>query len=330
MPVVRCHTYADHQIEQSDQEYREDPGLYDTDLFPHSGGEVKRPLRRTSAHAGQAPEAFLGLHHLFFLNIDKRGAVLRAGMAVDTLLFVPSDLDGAYTAEQTEERAVGAEIAAPEVLHQDRKQDQKAHHHRPGQAAAYHPGETNIRRADVVVINKASESTTEGVKEIRLIVKKLNPGAKIIVAESPVEIQPLPPVKFSSLRGKKVLVVEDGPTLTHGGMPFGAGYVAAVDSGARVVSPYPYAMGSLKAVFAKYRHVRDVLPAMGYSKGQLKDLEHTIKLAPADAVILATPVDLSRLIQIDKPAFKVTYSIREKGPLTIRKLVREFLAGRRP
>ena len=201
---------------------------------------------------------------------------------------------------------------------------------RPRHTAAYHPGETNIRRADVVVINKASKSTTEGVREIRLIVKMLNPGARIITAESPVEIQPLPPVRFSSLRGKKVLVVEDGPTLTHGGMPFGAGYVAAVDSGARVVSPFPYAIGSLKAVFAKYRHVRDVLPAMGYSKGQLKDLEGTIKLAPADAVILATPVEFSRLIQIDKPAFKVTYSVREKGPLTIRKLVREFLAGRRP
>jgi predicted GTPase len=201
---------------------------------------------------------------------------------------------------------------------------------RPRHTVAYYPGETNVRRADVVVINKASPSSMEGVREIRFIVKRINPGARVIVSESPVEIKPLPPVKFTSLKGKRVLVVEDGPTLTHGGMPFGAGYVAAADSGARIVSPVPYVRGSLKSVFGKYMHVRDVLPAMGYSKAQLKDLERTINAVPADAVILATPVNLPRLIKIDKPAFRVTYSIRERGALTLRKLVREFLQGHGP
>lgn len=196
---------------------------------------------------------------------------------------------------------------------------------RPGHGTMYHPGETNLRRADVVLVNKVSSDSSDGLKEIRLIVKRLNPGARIIVAESPVAISPVTPAAFLSLRGKKVIVVEDGPTVTHGGMAFGAGAVAAKQSGAKIIDPWPYARGSFRKVRAQYPHLREVLPAMGYSKKQLGDLAATIRAAPCDAVVIATPVNLTKLMRIEKPVFRVTYSIKEKGGLTLSKVVGEFL-----
>jgi len=196
---------------------------------------------------------------------------------------------------------------------------------RPGHGTLYHPGETNLRRADVIVVNKVGKASLDGLKAVRRMVRNLNPDAKVIPTESPVKIVSAGPGSGSSIKGKKVLVVEDGPTLTHGGMGYGAGLVAAQQVGAIVVSPRPYAKGSIRETFEKFPHLSDVLPAMGYSAAQLNDLEATIKAVPCDAVVVATPVDLSRLVNIGKPTFRVTYGIREKGPLTLTAVVKEFL-----
>jgi len=194
---------------------------------------------------------------------------------------------------------------------------------RPGHEMLYYPGETNLRRADVIIINKAGKNTIEGVEEIRRSARLLNPEAKIIEAESPARIV-MPVGSPLSIKGEKVLAVEDGPTVTHGGMPYGAGYAAAADAGARIISPLPYAKGSIKETLDKYPHIRDVLPSMGYSEDQLRDLESTINAAECDAVVFATPVDLLRLIRINKPALRVTYDIMEKGE-KLDTVVKKFL-----
>lgn len=196
---------------------------------------------------------------------------------------------------------------------------------RPSHCMTHHPGETNIRRADVVVINKADRSTADGVKEIKRAVAGVNPAARIITARSRVEISPAGPYPAGWLNGKRVLVVEDGPTLTHGGMAFGAGIVAARVAGAIPCDPRPYAKGSIRDTFAKFPHLSEVLPAMGYSDAQKKELAATIREVPCDAVVYATPVDLTRLLDIVKPAFRVTYEIRETGRLTLTAVVREFI-----
>lgn len=196
---------------------------------------------------------------------------------------------------------------------------------RPEHTTGYHPGETNLRRADVVLINKAGRESATGVRRIKEIVRELNPSAIIITAASPVKLYPSGPHKVSSLRGARVLVVEDGPTLTHGGMTFGAGMVAARQAGAVACDPRPYARGSIKETLARYPLVVDVLPAMGYSDRQVAELEATIKSVPCDAVVFATPIDLTRIVKVDKPAFRVTYSIRETGRLKLADVVGEFL-----
>jgi predicted GTPase len=199
---------------------------------------------------------------------------------------------------------------------------------RPGHGTLYHPGETNLRRADVVVVNKVDAGSQEGLMEIRRTVKAINPKAKVIPAESPVDIYPASGQPVSSLKGKKVLVVEDGPTVTHGGMPYGAGFVAAMKSGAKVVNPWPYAKGSLVDALVRYPHMKLVLPALGYSPGQLGELEASVNAVPCDAVVFATPVDLTRLINIKRPSFRVTYAIREIGKTTLASVVKEFLKDR--
>jgi len=198
---------------------------------------------------------------------------------------------------------------------------------RPGHELLYHPGETNIRHAHVVLINKANEASREGVASIRATVKLLNPTAVIIPAESPVKILPVSGTKgqLLSLKGKKALVVEDGPTVTHGGMSYGAGMIAALGAGANPANPWPYAKGGLAGVQAKYPQIGNLLPAMGYSLAQLKELEAAVNATPCDAVIFATPVDLTRLINIKRPAFRVTYSIRETGRVTLASVVKTFL-----
>jgi len=177
--------------------------------------------------------------------------------------------------------------------------------HRPGHEVRYYPGETNLRMAQVVLINKVNTAESHAVKAVADNVQAFNPGARVIQAESVVSVE-----GSEGIRGKKVLVVEDGPTLTHGEMAYGAAHVAAKRWGAaEIVDPRPYAVGSIRRVFEAYRHLTDVLPAMGYGAEQIRDLDETINAVPCDLVLVGTPVDLSRLIQTPRPMKRVTYAL---------------------
>lgn len=183
--------------------------------------------------------------------------------------------------------------------------------HRPGHELSYYPGEVSLRMADVAVINKVDSASPEGIATVMANIKKVNPNALVIKAESKITVD-MPEV----IKGKRVLVVEDGPTLTHGEMKIGAGTVAASRFGAKaLVDPRPYAVGKLKDTFRIYPNIGTLLPAMGYGEQQLKDLEETIRNTDCDAVIIGTPIDLSRIIKIDKPCTRVHYELDEvEGP----------------
>ena len=196
--------------------------------------------------------------------------------------------------------------------------------HRPGHERLYHPGEVNFLRAQVLVINKVETADPANVAALREAAKRYNPGAVLIETDSTVVVVG----GDDQLRGKRVLVIEDGPTVTHGGMPYGAGVVAARRAGAEIVDPRPYAVGSLKGVFGTWAHLTEILPAMGYSPEQLADLAATIAAVPCDAVIIATPIDLSRLIDIPQKAVRVTYGVADRGEPTVRVLVEDFLRAR--
>ena len=179
--------------------------------------------------------------------------------------------------------------------------------HRAGHELAYFPGEVNLRRADVVVINKVDTAALHDIETVRQNIKLANPKAAVIEMACRVSV-PSPEL----IKGKCVLVVEDGPTLTHGEMPYGAGVVAARQCGAAtLVDPRPFAVGSIRGVYERYGHLSSLLPAMGYSAMQRHELEETIQATPCDLVIIATPIDLARVIKIDKPALRVTYEVEE-------------------
>jgi predicted GTPase len=192
---------------------------------------------------------------------------------------------------------------------------------RAGHEFGYHPGETNFRAADVIVINKIDSATPQQIEEIERSARTLNPDALVIRGRSPVSFEE--PI---DLAGKRVLVIEDGPTLTHGEMQYGAGVVAARGAGvAEIVDPREFAVGSMKDIYDKYE-IGPVLPAMGYSGEQLKEFEHMINSALADAVIIATPIDLRRLVTIDRPAVRVFYDLEEaEGSPTIADALRPVL-----
>ncbi len=185
--------------------------------------------------------------------------------------------------------------------------------HRPGHEVTYHPGEVNVRLADTVVVNKVDTAEPANVALVRQHVAEINPGAMVIEAASPIFVE-----DAASLRGKRVLVIEDGPTLTHGGMTYGAGVVAARRFGAELVDPRPFAVGSIRGVYQKYSHLTDLLPAMGYSHEQVRELEATIAATPCEVVLVATPIDLRRIMKIDKPALRVRYELQEIGTPTLR------------
>ncbi|NLE46303.1 MAG: GTPase [Chloroflexi bacterium] len=181
--------------------------------------------------------------------------------------------------------------------------------HRPGHEISYHPGEVNLRAADVIVINKVDTADAAGVSTVRDHVMSANPEARIIEAASPIFVE-----NPGALRGKRVLIVEDGPTLTHGEMAYGAGVVAARRFGvAEIVDPRPYAVGSIVTTYAKYPTTGNVLPAMGYGAEQVAELEQTIANTPCDLVLIATPIDLRRVLTIDKPTERVRYELQEIG-----------------
>ena len=192
---------------------------------------------------------------------------------------------------------------------------------RAGDELTYHPGEANLRMADVVVINKVDSAGLEASEQVLANTVSVNPRATIIRAASPPLLQPGP-----SLRGKRALVVEDGPTLTHGGMSFGAGTVAARDAGvAERIDPRPYAVGSIAQTFQKFPQIGNVLPAMGYSDTQLGELEATINAADCDVVIVGTPIDLGRLIRSRHPLRHVTYELQEIGTPTLQEVLQPII-----
>jgi predicted GTPase len=190
--------------------------------------------------------------------------------------------------------------------------------HRAGHEMLYYPGEVNLRRADVVVINKVQTAPPGGVDIVRQNIRHANPKARIIEAACRITV-----ADSERIRGKRVLVVEDGPTLTHGEMPYGAGVFAAAQFGAAErVDPRPYAVGSIRDTFARFPHLGEVLPAMGYSDAQRHELEQTINATPCDLVLVATPVDLGRILHLDKPSLRVEYDVEELGDLKLADLLR--------
>lgn len=195
--------------------------------------------------------------------------------------------------------------------------------HRAGHERLYHPGETNFLRADVLVVNKVGSAEPARVDELVAAAAEHNPRAAVVRTDSRVRLA----VSGDLLAGKRALVIEDGPTLTHGGMTFGAGVLAAREHGAELVDPRPYAVGSIADAFAKYPHLTEVLPAIGYSAEQLAELEATIAATPCDVVIVATPIDLSHVIRIDQLAVRVRYTVEDAGEPTLRGIVEEWLVS---
>lgn len=188
---------------------------------------------------------------------------------------------------------------------------------RVGHETTYHPGETNLRMADVVVINKIDSARIEDIESLRATIEKLNPNAQIVEARSPITLE-----NEEMLRGKKVLVVEDGPTLTHGEMTYGAGVVAAKRAGAAaLVDAKPWATGTIKDVYDKYPHIGTLLPAMGYSDQQRKDLSDTINASDADVVVIATPIDLRKVCDIRKPAVRTTYELEDVSSPSLQEIL---------
>jgi predicted GTPase len=192
--------------------------------------------------------------------------------------------------------------------------------HRPGHELRYHPGETNLRMADACVVNKIDTAPEEGVEAVLQSIRFANPDAAIVRAASPFEVEQ----DTHQIAGKRVLAIEDGPTLTHGEMTYGAAVLAAKAGGAsELVDPRPFAVGSIKETFAKYPHMTQLLPAMGYGRKQMEELRETIERSDADLVLIGTPIDLRRVIELDKPALRVTYSLQEIGEPTIAQLLAE-------
>ncbi len=195
--------------------------------------------------------------------------------------------------------------------------------HRPGHELTYYPGESNLRAADVVVLNKIDTADLEGIAQVRKNVRSVNPKAVMVEAASPIFVE-----DAAAIAGKRVLVVEDGPTLTHGEMAYGAGYVAAQRFGAaEIIDPRPYAVGSIAATFEKYPTTGPVLPAMGYGDEQICDLEKTINATPCDLVIIGTPIDLRRVVDIQHPADRVRYELQVIGQPTLAGILRERLGA---
>jgi predicted GTPase len=193
--------------------------------------------------------------------------------------------------------------------------------HRPGHETTYHPGETNLLLADVAVINKVDSAVPENVERVRRAIEKNNPRAQIVLADSEVSAD-----EPDRIRGKRVLVIEDGPTLTHGEMQFGAGVIAARRFGAaRLVDPRPSLSGSLVKTFEKYPNIGSLLPAIGYDAGQIHDLEETINRTACDLVLVATPVDLTRVLSVNKPTVRIRYEYRDNSEPTLETVLRERL-----
>jgi predicted GTPase len=193
---------------------------------------------------------------------------------------------------------------------------------RPGDEATYYPGLVNLLRARIVVLTKIGEATEDGMRAVGKNLAEFNPEALVVAGDLDLHID-----DSALIKGKKVVVVEDGPTLTHGGMAFGAGVVAAHRFGARIVDPRPFAVGSLADTYREFSHLEQVVPAMGYSEAQLEHLKKTLDAVPCDLVLSATPVDLGRLLKLSRPIVRVTYEFREVDGNALEQAVRHFLGA---
>ena len=191
--------------------------------------------------------------------------------------------------------------------------------HRVGHETRYYPGEANLNMADIIVINKIDTANLKDINELRATIRKQNPGAVVVDGASPISVE-----NTDLIKNKTVLIVEDGPTLTHGEMKYGAGTVAAIKYGAKeIIDPRPFTVGSITNTFIKYPEIGKLLPAMGYGKQQMKDLEKTIAKTDCDSVIIGTPIDLRRVINIKKPSVRVTYDLQEIGKPTLKELIQK-------
>ena len=197
--------------------------------------------------------------------------------------------------------------------------------HRPGDELCYFPGRTNLLLADVILINKVDSADYQDIEQVRFNVRETNPEAILIEAASPIFVD-----HPQRIRGKIVLVVEDGPTLTHGGMTYGAGVIAAEKFGAKdIIDPRPWVKGEIKRAFEAYPEIGALLPALGYGEKQIKDLQKTINAIPCDSVIIGTPIDLTRLLKINKPSVRVRYELDEIGKPDLEEVIEKFLKKKR-
>jgi predicted GTPase len=193
--------------------------------------------------------------------------------------------------------------------------------HRAGNELTYYPGESNLRMANVVIINKVDTADPQKVKQVRENIKAVNPNATVLEAASPITAE-----NSEAVRGKRVLVIEDGPTVTHGGMSYGAGVVFAKRFGAaELVDPRPFAVGSIKEAYRRYTHLGAVLPALGYGEKQVAELKETIDGTPCDVVVIGTPIDLRRVMAINKPTVRVKYELKVLGPVSLEQILDEFI-----
>lgn len=193
--------------------------------------------------------------------------------------------------------------------------------HRAGHELTYHPGEANLRMANVVIINKVDTAETEKVEKVKENIKNVNPNAIILEAASPLTAE-----NPELIKGKCALVIEDGPTLTHGNMPYGAATIMAQKSGAsEIVDPRPYAVGSIEETYKRYTHLGKILPALGYGEKQIAELKETINRTPCDVLVIGTPIDLRRVMTINKPTVRVKYELQVLGPVTLEQILDEFL-----
>jgi len=247
-------------------------------------------------------EPHVAAGNVVFTGVDYRAIVGRAEQEADVIVWDGGNNDFPFIRP-------GLHIVMADAL-------------RPGQATSYHPGEAVLRMADIVVVNKVDEASSADVQHVIDEVRAVNPRAAVVRAASPVRLD-----DPAAVHGKRALVVEDGPTITHGGMAYGAGYVGATRAGAAaIVDPHASATAEMRAVLDRYPHIGRVLPAVGYGPAQLQALRDTINAADADVVVAATPIDLAALIRIDKPVVRARYEYADAGEPTLGRLVDAFVA----
>jgi len=261
-------------------------------------------LHRCTIEEREEYEPILDMGIVVYAGVDYAKILLRAEAEADVLIW-----DGGNNDTPFYRPALHVTVFDP---------------HRAGHELLYHPGETNMRMCDIAVIGKVDSARPDQIEIVRANIRAHNPNARIVLAESRLDVD-----DAELIRGKRVLVVEDGPTLTHGGMPFGAGTLAARRFGAaELVDPRPWLVGSLRGVFEAYPGIGAVLPAMGYGPDQIRDLEATMNAVPCDVVVSGTPIDISRVVRAVRPVVRVRYAHADHGEPTLRSVLLELLEGK--